>query len=177
VVLDAGVSSVEHARAMPSTFSPCHYIQPACQLENPAASNEDARGHINKSDKKSQEAASLLGHDQQDGFNVIFEEDAGHVVFRHWVGLGRGCILIREDGLAILLAGLVDDVRDPLGLLILDGDKVQGWRLWDGGRVKTTGSGGDAALGEDGGNDGEIVLKLVKVTRGGGYCLVERIEQ
>lgn len=50
-------------------------------------------------------------------------------------------------------------------------------RLRHGGGVQRAGSGADAALGEDGGHDGEVVLVAHEMHVGGVARLVERIEE
>ena len=54
--------------------------------------------------------------------------------------------------------------------------EVQRGRLRDGGRVERACAAGDAALGEDGRHDGQVVLVLVEMGVGRVARLVERVQ-
>lgn len=72
------------------------------------------------------------------------------------MGLGRHGVLVRDDGVG-------------------GGE----WRRRKGRRGRGRGKGGRrrGGAGEDGGDDGEVVLKAVEVVGGGGEGVVERVEE
>lgn len=70
---------------------------PAEQAIDPAAADEDAADGVDDADEEPEGAVALLAHGQQDGLDVEFEEDAGHVALADFVLVRRHGVLVRED--------------------------------------------------------------------------------
>lgn len=156
--------------------------EPLAQLERPAASHQHTADDVDQPDDQAQETAALLGHDQQDGLDVVLEEDAGDAgegLLGDLAALARGGVLVGEHALRVAAQARVGDVVHGavLAALLQLGLEVEGGGLGHGGRVEGARRGADAALGEDGRHDAEVVLELVEVVRGGVAGAVERVEQ
>jgi hypothetical protein len=96
-----------------------------------------------------------------------------------FAALARGRVLVGEDAVSVdapLGVGAVAD--DTVFVAGWVRGQVEGGRLGDCGGVEGAGArGGEAATGEDGGHDGEVVLEFVEVLVGRGGRFVERVEE
>lgn len=121
----------------------------------PAAGNKHAGDGVDEANNKTQEASALLVDEQEDGLDVVLDEDAGHEVrvLGNGIGLAGCCVLVGEDHI--------------LGVLGMDGAMCGGVGV----------DGVPAAFGVDGRHDGEEILVFVIVVVGGGDCFVEGVEE
>lgn len=67
---------------------------PVAQREAPVASYHDATEDVDNLDHKRQESVTALLHAQQDGLNVVLEEDAGDLMV-------RDCLAVLSDGVLV----------------------------------------------------------------------------
>lgn len=72
---------------------------PVGQREAPVSGNEDAADDVDDLDHEGQEAVAALVHGQQDGLDVVLDEDAGDIVVVDLLALLRHGVLVGEDGL------------------------------------------------------------------------------
>lgn len=147
--LDPPIQNAFHA-TIPSSIK--HLSGPIAQLKQPSTRDENPGDHIDHPHQQGQQTAPLMRDKQQDGLDVVLEEDAGDVdrVLGDRGRLAGGGVLVREDGVA--------------GLAV------------DAGRVGGVALHGVAALGVDGGYDVEEVLVAVVVGVGGSDGFVERVQ-
>jgi hypothetical protein len=131
IILDGSMPSMQNARVASSTFPSQHVPKPPAQLKHPAASYKYPRDHIDESHYQCQKITPLLRHDEQDGLDVILEEDARYSVFCHFARLRRCRILICEECFGICLTQPVHDMRDFFSVCIHDRDQVEGRWLRD----------------------------------------------
>ena len=94
---------IQHPQTRPPQAPPTpskHLLRPAAQLKHPPARNQHPAHHIHQPDEQRQIAAPLLRNRHHDRLNVVFDEDARHVVLVHVPTLLRHRVLVREDCVA-----------------------------------------------------------------------------
>lgn len=135
------------------SLRPQHLPRPPRQLITPPARHQHPGHHIHDPYQQLQQPLSLLADGQQDGLDVEFEEDAGHVELGDGGGLGRDGVLVggdtagagavggRDDGDVVLVFeevgwggadGVVERVEEgwvegPEGEFVDDVREVEGW--------------------------------------------------
>lgn len=137
---------------IPAASLPLHQLNnPIGKLVKPTPGNNNPGGRVHQANQQRQETAALLADQQQDGLDVILEEDAGDVerALGDNVGLAGSGVLVGEDEVLVMV-------------VLLDG----GW-----GRVGVA-----RAFGIDGWDDREEVLEFVVVGFAGGDGFIERVE-
>lgn len=124
---------------------------PAGKLINPASRDNHARHGIDEPDHQRQETAAFLADQQQDGLDVILEEDPRHVerTLGDIVRLAGSRVLVGENQVAVV-AVMFDRRRGCVGV--------------------------PRSLGVDGWNDRQEVLEFVVVGFGRGDGFVQWIE-
>lgn len=148
--------SSKHTFRLSSTAFPVHqFPNPAGDLIQPATGDHDTGDGVDEANEQGEEAGTLLADHEQDGLNVILEENAGDEewAFGEVTGLGGGGVLVGEDEVLVVAVG---ELR---------------------GRGVGVGVESAVALGVDGWDDGEEVLVLVVVGFGGGDGLIEGVEE
>jgi hypothetical protein len=97
----------------------------------------------------------------------------------NFTALACGRVLVREDAVSVDAHLRIRAVADDAVLIAgwVRGH-VEGGRLGDCGRVEGAGAScGQAAAGEDGGHDGEVVLEFIEVLIGRGGRFIEGVEE
>lgn len=145
---------MQHALPMSTPPLPAPNLSsPSAQLIDPPTANDHTRYNIHQADQEGQEAPAVLLHDQQDRFDIVFEEDSWDAALLGGVGLRCHGVLVCRDG----RGGRVGE--DGAGQA-----RCQSWK-----RV--------LVASEDCRDEREVVLEFVEVFGGGGDCFVERVEE
>jgi len=92
--------SMQHTLALPPHIAalPPHTDRPLRQREAPMARNQHSAKHIDDFDDEAQEAVAALLNRQQQGLDVVLEEDAGYSAIVDDVRLLGHGVLVRENG-------------------------------------------------------------------------------
>jgi len=149
------MESPQKAKSISSARFPTRLINPISKLPQPSACNKNTRNNVDKSHEKSQETSTLLIDDQQDRFNVVFEENAGNVVFWNDVALFGDGVLVCPDGTAVR----------TLGIWVHVGKNA----VWREFKMVNIG-------GVNGRDDVTIILEFVEVILGGSQCAIKWVD-
>ena len=164
---DAQIPSTTRPPRRPSSQD---LAQPSSKLINPSATNEHSTHNIHEPNHKCQKVAPSLAYYQQYRLDVVFEEYARDDLRTNFATLARGCVLVCEDASSVdahlHIGAVVDDtILATFGIW----RHIEGRWLGDRSGIEGAGLGcGQAAACEDRGDDGEVVLELVKIFVSGG---------
>lgn len=91
VALDA-----DHAGALPDTTPPAadDLARPLAEREAPVACDEDAADEVDDLDEEGEEPGAALLDSQENGLNVVLEEEARNGALAHLVRLLRHGVLV-----------------------------------------------------------------------------------